>query len=141
MENKYELNEKKLKALFDYQHFENNERLEKLICETESRYAKELSDDDLSLVSAAGEFTMPGGTIGTNPAETDNWYGVENQNHTFEPGSRFWVNRPVGSNMPKEIQVGGLVGDPAKGGTVSGYNIGRITGDFISNYSENNESK
>ena len=47
--------EKKLKALFDYQRFEKNERLEKLIRETENRYAGELSDDDLSLVNAAGE--------------------------------------------------------------------------------------
>ena len=47
--------EKKLKKLFDFQRFEQNERLEKLIRETESRYAKELSDDDLSLVNAAGE--------------------------------------------------------------------------------------
>ncbi len=54
--------EKKLKRLFDYQRFEKNERLEKLIHETESRYAKELSDDDLSLVNAAGETE-----IGTNP--------------------------------------------------------------------------
>ena len=47
--------EQKLKALFDYQRFEKNERLEKIIAETESRYAQELSDDDLSLVNAAGE--------------------------------------------------------------------------------------
>lgn len=54
--------EKKLKKLFDYQRFEKNERLEKIIEETESRYAQELSDDDLSLVNAAGE-----PEIGTNP--------------------------------------------------------------------------
>ena len=47
--------EKKLKMLFDYQRFEQNEKLEKLIQETENRYAKELSEEDLSLVSAAGE--------------------------------------------------------------------------------------
>ena len=47
--------EKKLKKLFDYQRFEQNAKLEKLIQETESRYAKELSEEDLSLVSAAGE--------------------------------------------------------------------------------------
>lgn len=106
MDNKFELNEKKLKALFDYQRFEKNERLAKLIGKTESRYGQQLSDDELGMVNAAGEFTMPGG-----------------------------------SNMPKETQVGGLVGNHEKGGTVSGYNIGRITGDFISNYPENNESK
>ena len=47
--------EKKLKKLFDYQRFEQNAKLEKLIQETENRYAKELSEEDLSLVSAAGE--------------------------------------------------------------------------------------
>ena len=58
--------EKKLKKLFDYQRFEKNEKLEKLIRETESRYAKELSNDDLTLVNAAG-----GPEIGSNmPKET-----------------------------------------------------------------------
>lgn len=47
--------EKKLKKLFDYHRFEQNEKLEKLIYETESRYAGGLSDDYLSLVNAAGE--------------------------------------------------------------------------------------
>ena len=47
--------ENKLKALFDYQRFEKNGRLESLIRETEDRYAAALSDDDLSLVHAAGE--------------------------------------------------------------------------------------
>ena len=47
--------DKKLKMLFDYQRFEKNQRLEELIRETESRYAKELSEEELSLVSAAGE--------------------------------------------------------------------------------------
>lgn len=46
--------EKKLKSLFEYQKFENNPRLAKLIAETEARYADALSDDDLSLVNAAG---------------------------------------------------------------------------------------
>ena len=47
--------EKTLKKLFDYQRFEQNERLEKLIRETESRCAGELSDEELTLVSAAGD--------------------------------------------------------------------------------------
>ena len=47
--------EKKLKKLFDYQRFEKNGKLEKIIAETESRNARKLSDDDLSLVNAAGE--------------------------------------------------------------------------------------
>lgn len=46
--------EKKLKSLFEYQKFENNPRLAKLIAETEARYADALSDDDLSFVNAAG---------------------------------------------------------------------------------------
>ena len=44
-----------LKKLFDYQRFEQNEKLDKLIGEAESRYEKALSDDDLDLVNAAGE--------------------------------------------------------------------------------------
>ena len=104
MDNKLELNEKKLKSLFDYQHFEKNERLAKLIGETESRYGQQLSDDELGMVNAAGEFTMPND-----------------------------------SNMPKEIQVGGLAGDHSKGGAVSGCNIGGITGDFIGNYAKDSE--
>ncbi len=49
--------EKKLTAMFDYQRFENNSRLAKMIASTESRYAKALSDDELTMVSAAG--TIP----------------------------------------------------------------------------------
>lgn len=52
--------EKKLKVLFDYQHFERNAHLAKLISETESQYARELSDEDLTLVNAAGELDMIG---------------------------------------------------------------------------------
>lgn len=46
--------ETKLRKLFEYQRFENNSRIEKLINETESRYAAALSDDDLFMVNAAG---------------------------------------------------------------------------------------
>ena len=46
--------EKKLKKLFDFQKFENNKKLEKLINETESSGTL-LSDDDLFFVSAAGD--------------------------------------------------------------------------------------
>lgn len=53
--------ERKLKTLFDYQKFEKNPRLEKLISETENRYAKELSDDELTFVNAAGDFNMTDG--------------------------------------------------------------------------------
>lgn len=58
--------EKKLNAMFDYQKFEKNSSLAKLIAETENRYAAELSDDDLGFVNAAGEFEIAGGTIGEN---------------------------------------------------------------------------
>ena len=37
---------KKLTALFDYQRFENNKRLQALIDETEARCLHNLSDDD-----------------------------------------------------------------------------------------------
>ena len=48
--------EKILKKLFDYQRFEKNSRLERMITATEA-CGEELSDEDLSLVSAAGEIT------------------------------------------------------------------------------------
>lgn len=43
-----------LKKLFDFQKFEGNSRLAAMLADTESRYAG-LSDDDLEMVSAAGE--------------------------------------------------------------------------------------
>lgn len=46
--------ENKLKSLFEYQKFEQNSRLAKLIAETEARQTVELSDEDLELVAAAG---------------------------------------------------------------------------------------
>ena len=50
---------KKLTALFDYQRFERNKRLQALIEDTENRCMNALSDDDLEWVSAAGEETDP----------------------------------------------------------------------------------
>lgn len=47
--------EKKLKRLFDYQKFENNPRLEAMLSEAEGRYEGGLSDEDMELVSAAGD--------------------------------------------------------------------------------------
>ena len=58
--------EDKLKKLFDYQRFEKNGSLEELIRETEKQYAGELSDEDLSLVNAAGEITINPGIISEN---------------------------------------------------------------------------
>ena len=53
--------DKTLSRLFDYQKFENNARLAKMIAETEARYdgIDALSDEDLTNVSAAGEQTIP----------------------------------------------------------------------------------
>ena len=53
--------EKKLNAMFDYHRFESNTRLARIIADTESRYAKALSDEDLEMVSAAGENSRPSG--------------------------------------------------------------------------------
>lgn len=52
---KPKISEKTLSALFDYQLFENDPSLQKLIDEVENEYGAEISDDDLSFVSAAGE--------------------------------------------------------------------------------------
>lgn len=46
---------KKLYDLFDLQKFSGNKRLEGIIDDAENRYGKALSDDDLELISAAGE--------------------------------------------------------------------------------------
>ncbi len=51
--------EKKIARLFDYQKYAANKDLSDIIGDVESRYSldsMELSDDDLSLVSAAGAF-------------------------------------------------------------------------------------
>lgn len=51
---------KKLSQAFDFQKFQQNPKLAGIVRETEGRYAKTtLSDDDLELVSAAGETTVP----------------------------------------------------------------------------------
>ena len=49
--------ENKLKMLFDYQRFEKNASLEALIREAQTDYARELSDEELFMVAAAGEIT------------------------------------------------------------------------------------
>lgn len=61
--------EKKLKMLFDYQRFEKNASLEALIREAQTDYARELSDEELFMVAAAGEITEK-----TDPKDTQ--YGV-----------------------------------------------------------------
>lgn len=44
----------RLKSLFEYQKFEKNDKLDKLIKETEGRTLDRLSDDALDMVNAAG---------------------------------------------------------------------------------------
>lgn len=64
--------ERKLKAIFDYQKFEKNPFLEKLVSETENRYAKELSDDDIGFVNAAGDYN-PEGVYNDGVSEEASW--------------------------------------------------------------------
>jgi hypothetical protein len=49
---------KKLTSLFDLQKFHKNKQLENLIAQTHSRYNKEISEDDLSEISAAGDINL-----------------------------------------------------------------------------------
>ena len=49
---------KKLTNLFDLQKFHKNKQLDELIAETHSRYNKEISEDDLSEISAAGDISL-----------------------------------------------------------------------------------
>lgn len=49
--------QEKLAAMFDFQRFAGNSRLQVLIKDTEERCLNALSDDDLEWVSAAGEQT------------------------------------------------------------------------------------
>lgn len=46
--------ENKIKALFEFQKFSGNKRLEAMINDAESRYRNELSDEEVEIVSAAG---------------------------------------------------------------------------------------
>lgn len=68
--------EKKLKQLFDFQRFEKNQKLDKMIQETENYYSKELSDKELSFVAAAGDWTEDGNVkkeiVKDNEIETEN---------------------------------------------------------------------
>lgn len=61
------LSERALFQLFDYQRFENDPQLQALIDGVEVVYGAELSDDELTQVSAAGELyrtKQPGGSGG-----------------------------------------------------------------------------
>lgn len=44
-----------IKNLFDFQKFTTNKNLAQLIEKTELKYKRELSDDDLAFVNAAGD--------------------------------------------------------------------------------------
>lgn len=46
--------EGKLRGLFEYQRFQGNHELSILIADTQARYPAALSDEDISMVSAAG---------------------------------------------------------------------------------------
>ena len=51
--------ERKLSQLFDRQRFQQNARLAGIIDDVESRYTRVVDDDDLELVSAAGQIYAP----------------------------------------------------------------------------------
>ncbi len=46
--------EQKLRYLFDFQKFAGNKKLNDLIQDTDTRYTRSLSDEELSYVNAAG---------------------------------------------------------------------------------------
>ena len=52
--------EKKLKALFEFQRFQDNAALAELIAETEGRDGRRLTEEDLSFVHAAGDSKLEG---------------------------------------------------------------------------------
>ncbi len=52
--------DKKLKALFGYQEFSRNRRIDKMMQEAEKAFPRMLSDDELFSVNAAGEMTDAG---------------------------------------------------------------------------------
>ncbi len=56
--------ENKIKALFEFQRFSGNKRLEAMINDAESRYQDALSDDELENVSAAGSGLPKKKTLG-----------------------------------------------------------------------------
>lgn len=50
----------KLNAILDFQKFQNNKRLAKIITNAEQSFNSTLNDDDLSYVSAAGDlYNLP----------------------------------------------------------------------------------
>lgn len=53
--------EEKIAFLLDYQRFQKNHRIEEMLQELGGRYGEELTEENLSLVSAAGEAWHRGG--------------------------------------------------------------------------------
>lgn len=53
--------EEKLIFLLDYQRFQKNQRIEEMLQELEGRHREELTEENLSLVNAAGEAWHKGG--------------------------------------------------------------------------------
>lgn len=51
--------EKQLYRLFEYQRFAKNPKLQKIIDETHKKDVRELNEEDLDLVSAAGGWFKP----------------------------------------------------------------------------------
>lgn len=68
--------ERKLANLFDRQRFERNAKLSGVISDVESRYAGALADDDLEMVSAAGDTGVP--TV--NPEVLLGWHALPDDN-------------------------------------------------------------
>ncbi|MCQ2530034.1 MAG: hypothetical protein MJ086_02105 [Lachnospiraceae bacterium] len=76
--------ENKLKNLFEYQRFEKNEKLEKLISQTESRFERELSEDDLFFVNAAGDYV----SMDPEKFEGDNIWGEGQEGEIILPSGK-----------------------------------------------------
>ena len=62
-----------LKTLFDFQRFEKNSNLEKIIQDTQSRLPSALSEDDLAYVNAAGAPEIIG-LLGGDGSDDDPWW-------------------------------------------------------------------
>ena len=67
------MTEQILKALFDYQKFSRNKRLDAVIRETQSRQAVALSESELGYVNAAGVPEMMGILTDDRPDKDDPW--------------------------------------------------------------------
>ena len=75
--------ETKLKKLFDYQKFENNEKLSAMLADAESRNCAELSMDDLKKVSGGKKLVSPDaglkGAIAEVAVATAVLFGIEKE--------------------------------------------------------------